>query len=171
VTYQYANLGSTELAGLDLNIEYYVAYLSHWTGYKASLSNQMSYMFFNRDESFPGTASKNTMGEWGSPYWKNKLSLDFKNDINMYEFVMRSIPGQNVSDSQTDRKISEMNEFDLNYSHTCSPKVSLGLGIKNLTDAVPPADKGGGIGGADIVNESLYDINGRRFFAAFSYGF
>jgi len=171
VTYQYANLGSTELAGLDLNIEYYVASLSHWTGYKASLSNEMSYMFFNRDESFPGTASKNTMGEWGSPYWKNRMSFSFKNDFDMYEFVMRSIPGQNVSDSQTDRKISDMNEFDLNYSHKYSPKVSLGLGIKNLTDAVPPADKGGGIGGADLVNESLYDINGRRFFAAFSYGF
>lgn len=171
VVYQYSNLASTDLSGLDLNMEYYLSGLSAWSGYKASLSEELSYMIYSRDESFPGTGSRNMIGDWGYPNFKNRASLSLRDDIDMFEIVLRSIPGQSVSDTEADRKISDMNEFDFNYSHKFGTKVSLGLGIKNLADSVPPADKGGGIGGADLVNESLYDINGRRFFAALSYGF
>lgn len=171
IEYSYSNLSSSELSGLDLNLDYYMARISEWAGYKTSFSNELSYMFYNRDESFPGTGSKNMIGDWGYPHFKNRASLSMRDDINMFEIVLRSIPGQSVADIEANRKISDLNEFDFNYSHKFEPKVSLGLGIKNLFDSVPPADKGGGIGGADVVNESLYDINGRRFFAAFSYGF
>lgn len=167
IDYKYANLASVEQAGVDFDIQYTLDSLGQSLGYRAQLINEFSYLFYYNDEGFPGVPSQNIIGDWGHPRWKNRASLRLKNDKLMWELVFRSLPAQHVQDISVDRKISEMNEWDLNFSYKLNVSSTVGAGVKNIADVVPPADRGGGIGGADDVNESLYDINGRRFFLSY----
>lgn len=166
ISYKKINLSSDELAGIDLNFEYS---LPQWmTGYTMSLENDFSYMLFDKYEGFPGAGKHNLMGNWGKPQWRNKMSFRVKNDISELKVSMRSIPAQNVEDRYTERKISDLNEWDVDYTRSLDPKCQFSVGIKNITNAAQPADIGGGYGGATTINESLYDINGRRFFVTYT---
>ncbi len=172
VDYKYANLAANEVAGADFNLEYNIPGFASDFGFVTVFNNDFSYMFYDHDEGFPGAGSRNVMGNFGKPYWKNKATLTFKNDIDNVDIVLRSIPGQNVQDENLNRKTSDLNEFDLNYFRKLNSKTQLGLGVKNIADAEQPADKGGGLANSvDTVQDSLYDINGRRFFMTYSQKF
>jgi outer membrane receptor protein involved in Fe transport len=69
------------------------------------------------------------------------------------------------------RKVSDQNEWDVNGSYKFNKETQLTAGIKNLLEAEQPADIGGGPGGSNEVNDSLYDINGRKFFFTYSQKF
>lgn len=84
---------------------------------------------------------------------------------------MRSIPGQNVQDHTVNRKVSDLNEFDASASYHINPKIEVAGGIKNLLNSRQPMDVGGGTGGANVTSNALYDINGRKFFVAYTQKF
>jgi outer membrane receptor for ferrienterochelin and colicin len=99
------------------------------------------------------------------------MTLSFRSDVTSYGITLRSIPGQNVQDRYINRKISDLNEFDVNGSYKFNKDMQLAAGIKNLFESEQPADIGGGAGGSNEVNDALYDINGRKFFITYSQKF
>lgn len=163
------NLQQEEISGADLNFE---AGLGHgvWD-HRLSLQNDFSYVIFYNREGFPGAGKRNVMGEWGYPEWRNNLSFNLKNDKTFYKLTLRSIPGQNVINREKSEKINDLNEFDFSVSYKISKTSQMTGGIKNLLNSDPPADKNGGSGGAAEVNDSLYDVNGRKAFVGYSQKF
>jgi iron complex outermembrane receptor protein len=163
------NLGENEIAGIDFNFETELPVtLKDMT---LQFTNEFSLILFDKYEGFPGAGKRDTIGEWGKPNWRNSATLSLKNDSSKINLTLRSLPGQNVSDRTIDRKISDLNEWDLSAAHTFAMKQQLSMGIKNLMDAKQPLDVGGGSGGANEINNSLYDVNGRKFFVSFSQKF
>ncbi len=160
------NLQEEEISGIDLNGEYQIS--PNIMGYSLSLENDFSYVVFDKLEGFPGAGKRDVVGEWGMPHWRNVASLSLKKENLMYLLSLRTIPGQNVQDRLIDRKISDLNEFDFSSAYKITKKIEISGGIKNIFDAKQPMDVGGGTGGANVVNDSLYDINGRKFYIAFT---
>ncbi len=163
------NLGSNEISGVDFNFELVLP--MKLFEMQTSLENSFSYVLFDRNQSFPGADFRNTVGEYGSPQWRNTATLSLKSDILSYGLTLRSIPGQNVQDRTIDRKISDLNEWDINGSYKISKNIQLAGGVKNLFDADQPLDINGNGPGDNDINDSLYDINGRKYFISFTQKF
>jgi len=159
------NLQEEEISGIDLNGEYQLS--PHFLSHVLTLEDDFSYILFDKLEGFPGAGKRNVVGEWGMPHWRNVVSLAMKGDKSTYRLSLRSIPGQNVQDRMIDRKISNLNEFDLSAAYKFSKNSELSAGVKNIMDAKQPMDVGGGTGGANEVNNSLYDINGRKIYVSY----
>lgn len=166
ISYKMLNLASEEISGLDFNLQYTLPQ-TLW-GSHLEFENDYSYKMFDKYEGFPGAGKTNIMGNWGKPYWKNMATFKIKNDISEFKISFRSLPGQNVYDRYVDRKISDSNEWDLFYSRFLDSKCQFSVGIKNIMNAAQPVDWGSDFGGANMINESLYDFNGRRFFATYT---
>lgn len=160
------NLQEEEISGIDLAADYELVN-SLW-GHRLNLQDDLSYLLFFNKEGFPGAGKRNVIGEWGFPGWRNSMTLGLKNNESSYNLTMRTIPGQNVIDREINEKIKMLNEFDLAASFKISKDSHLTAGVKNLLNSDQPADLNGGTGGAAEVNGDLYDINGRKFFVAFS---
>lgn len=163
------NLAEDEIAGLDFNLETELPIKI--SELPIQFTNEFSYILFDKYEGFPGAGKRDTIGEWGKPKWRNAATLSVKNDSTKINLTLRSLPMQNVSDRTVDRKISDLNEWDISSSHKLTNTIQISGGIKNIMDAKQPADIGGGPGGATVVNNSLYDVNGRKFFVSFSQKF
>lgn len=165
------NLQEEEISGVDVNAEFVLSQnvLSH----QLSFENDFSYILFNKLEGFPGAGKRDQIGEWEKPQWRNVAQMNLRNDKTSYTLAMRSIPGQNVNDFKVDRKVSDLTEFDLTAGYKYGKEgwlanAELKAGIKNILDAKQPLDIGSGDGGANIVSNALYDVNGRKLFLAFS---
>lgn len=163
------NLQEEELSGVDLNAE--VTLMNNFAGHLLSLENDFSCIVFDKLEGFPGAGKRDVVGEWEKPKWRNVLAVSMKNDITSYRLSMRSIPGQNVQDHNINRKVSDLNEYDASASYHINPKIEIAGGIKNILNSKQPMDVGGGTGGANVTSNSLYDINGRKFFASYTQKF
>ena len=169
ISFSDLNLSANEVSGIDIVT---AAELAKFENYVLIYDNNFAYKFMDRIEGFPGAGSSNSMGQWGKPYWKNNAKLTFKKDINSLAVTLRSIPGQNVQNSDVDRKISDLNEWDLEYNHKFSKKIEFTLGAKNIMNAAQPVDIGAGIfAESNEVNQELYDIDGTRYFINFSQKF
>ena len=163
------NLQEEEISGLDLNAE--VVVMESLLKHTLNLENDFSYIVYDKLEGFPGAGKRDVVGEWEKPKWRNVLALALKNDKTSYRLTMRSIPGQNVQDRNINRKVSELNEYDLSASYKLSKNSELAAGIKNILNSAQPMDVGGGTGGANVVSNSLYDVNGRKFFLSYNQKF
>lgn len=163
------NLQEEEISGIDLSAELVLS--GNFAHHLLSLENDLSYILYDRLEGFPGAGRRDTIGEWEKPQWRNVLSAVMKNDITSYRLSMRTIPGQNVQDRYVSRKVSDLNEFDASASYRLNTKIEVAGGIKNLLNSRQPMDVGGGTGGANVTSNSLYDINGRKFFVSYTQKF
>lgn len=163
------NLQEEEISGIDVNAE--VLLVRQLWAHELSLENDFSYIIYDKLEGFPGAGQRDTVGEWQKPHWRNVMSLALKNDATSYRVSMRSIPGQNVQDRTVNRKVSDLNEFDLSASYKVSAKIEIAGGIKNILNTKQPMDVGGGTGGSNVVSNDLYDINGRKIFVAYNQKF
>ncbi len=163
------NLQEEEISGIDLSAELILS--NNFAKHLLSLENDLSYILYDRLEGFPGAGRRDTIGEWEKPQWRNVLSAVMKNDITTYRFSMRTIPGQNVQDRYVSRKVSDLSEFDVSTSYRLNPKIEVAGGIKNILNSRQPMDVGGGTGGANVTSNSLYDINGRKFFVSYTQKF
>jgi outer membrane receptor protein involved in Fe transport len=163
------NLQDEEISGIDLNAE--VQLMSNLWQHELALENDFSYILYDKLEGFPGAGKRDTIGEWEKPHWRNVATLSLKNDITTYRLSMRSIPGQNVEDRTIDRKVSDMTEYDVSAAYKWTPKIEVAGGIKNILNSREPMDVGGGTGGANVVSNNLYDINGRKFFVSYNQKF
>ncbi len=163
------NLQEEEISGIDLNAEFLVSE-SLWK-HRLSVENDFSYIVYDKMEGFPGAGKRDVVGEWEKPKWRNVLGLALKNDRTSYRLTMRSIPGQNVQDRHINRKVSDLNEYDLSASYKLSKDSEIAGGIKNILNAAQPMDVGGGTGGANVVSNALYDVNGRKFFISYNQKF
>lgn len=169
VTAPNLNLQEEEISGLDVAGELELV-KSLW-GHRLGLEDDLSYLFSFNKEGFPGAGKRNVIGEWGFPGWRNSISLALKNDTSLYQITMRTIPSQNVIDSEKAEKIKALNEFDIAASYKFTKSSHLTAGVKNVLNTDQPADLNGGAGGAAVVNGDLYDINGRKFYVGYSQKF
>lgn len=163
------NLASEAITGIDMNAE--VIITNDFFGHELGFENDFSYIVSDIKETFPGLPTRDIVGEWGMPRWRNTASLNMKNDKITYGINMRSIPGQGLNDRFEDGKISDLNEFDVSVAYKFEKTSQLGGGIKNIMDAAQPVDKFGGTGGAAAINNDLYDVNGRKFYVSYSQKF
>lgn len=166
ITARNLNLQEEEISGVDFNTELVI--MENLLGHQFMLNNDFSYIVFDKFEGFPGAGKRNVVGEWGMPHWRNNATFSLRNDISTYGITWRSIPGQNVVDREIDKKIADLNEFDLSASYKLSKSDTFGAGVKNVFDSKQPNDPEGGTGGAPEVNASLYDVNGRKFYLTYS---
>lgn len=163
------NLQEEEISGIDLNAEFILS--NNFAQHLLTLENDFSYIVFDKLEGFPGAGKRDVVGEWEKPKWRNVLSAAMKNDFTTYRLSMRSIPGQNVQDHNINRKVSDLNEFDVSTSYRFNPKTEVAGGVKNILNSRQPMDVGGGTGGANVTSNALYDINGRKFFVSYTQKF
>ena len=169
VTAPNLNLQAEAITGIDFGLEMLIA--NNVFGHQFLFDNDYSYILSDMTQTFPGLDERNVVGEWGMPRWRNSANLTLKNDVTTYTLTMRSIPGQNINDNSVDKKISDLNEFDISANYKFSKVAQIGGGIKNIIDAKQPVDSFGGYGKQPILNNDLYDINGRKFFVSYSQKF
>lgn len=144
------NLSSLDQSGLDINLSY-----SFNTSFGAfRIADVHSFTFQVEQAGFPGVAKKDYLDDYGTPKWRNSLSLTYApNRKHAFSFIYNSLAGQkNVA---RNGRISSYGELEVSYS-TMLPwwkGTSLRAGIKNITGETPPWDPRGG---ASPFNESLY---------------
>ncbi|MCM2280339.1 MAG: TonB-dependent receptor [Bdellovibrionaceae bacterium] len=163
------NLSKLDIAGFDVNTE--------WTSgvrvldARLGVRDEFSYLFYYKNESFPGTGFEDEIGNWGQPQWRNNATLFVKGPKSEVYLTGKTIPGQKAVDEKSGKKISDYTEFDLGASYAIRPTSSISGGIRNVLGTERPSDPEGGSGGARAFNSGLYDPIGRSAFLTYRQSF
>lgn len=166
------NIATTELKGIDIQLEYGTEFGSSAFDVKFIATNLLNWkqaqILGEALEEFAGTASSSfdVLPEW-------KTTTSFSYAISGFDANLRwRYIDETTDTSYPDFKLDAVNYLDLTLGYAFSGNVMEGLrlrfGITNLTDEDPiiyPTDQ------QMNTDPSTYDVLGRRYFASATYSF
>lgn len=152
------NLAARQVSGLDFNLDMKLPSRSLGTFF---VGDEFSWLFWYKEEGFPGTGLNNTLDSRGQPRWRNSLKTGYSLGANEFTLTTRTIAGQKKSDPSQGR-LMHHSEHDVQYQWTHSSGSKIVLGAINVTARKPPLDDSNP---SQALDESLYDEIGRVFYA------
>ncbi len=160
ITAPMLNLSRQEISGLDFQAMFRLD-----MGLYFSVDH--SILFFFREEGFPGTGFRNSLGENGQPAWRNSFNVGYSKDKNNMNLLLRTV-GSHSKFVPEDGKLPAYTEIDLSYNREIFSKTTLTLGVQNLLSTIPPLDESNA---NSKLSTSLYNPRGQVIFAAIKQGF
>lgn len=154
------NLSAQEISGIDLSANYKLS--------DVRMGYTHSQVFWFMEEGFPGTGSRNKIGENGRPRWRGVTSLGYapgdKHDLSM---AISTIAGQ-AKAVASEGNLNNYSTVDLAYAYKSRNWGTISLGVRNVLGTKPPIDDSVP---ADKLNTELYDQLGRSFLVGYKKGF
>ncbi len=154
------NLASQDVSGIDLSAGYSFA--------QFRLSSSHSYLFFFREEGFPGAGMRDKLGENGKPEWRNATSLTFLPQDNQSITATAITLGSHKKAVESAGKLSNYTTVDLQYVYQTKRIGEFTLGVRNVLGTTPPLDDSSP---NEQLDAMLYDQIGRQFLAAYKINF
>ena len=173
------NFATFTVSGIDAQLNWRIAMdafgLSPEAGH-LTLNSTASYLRQYKVAGLLGSPTLNYAGSAGfggvgggisHPEWKVNTSLGYENDGFGATLVWRHISSQMHSDkvanaASTTPGIGAYNYLDLNAQFQVDERFTVGFGVTNLTDKIPPF-----ISAAPLTTDAAtYDVIGRTFFAS-----
>lgn len=173
------NFATFTVSGIDAQINWRIAMdafgLSPDAGH-ITINSSASYLRQYKVAGLLGSPTFNYAGTAGfggvgggisHPEWKVNTSLTYDNDDFSATFAWRHISRQIHSDllanaASTTPAVPAYNYLNLNAQFKIAERFTLGVGVSNLTDKLPPF-----ISAAPLTTDAAtYDVIGRTFFAS-----
>ncbi|GIU18154.1 TonB-dependent receptor [Shewanella sp. c952] len=162
------NLGETEREGIDANVA--ATFETGIGEFKLGLA-WSHYIKYTETSPEDGAlvVSHNKAGKWDNPDDRISFTTNyfFAEDHNLY-YKADYIDSQStnfVEDNGSTFEIDSVIYHTLTYTYDMPWNNTISLGVNNLTDEEPAFDYNGG------YEASLYDINGRSYWASFTQRF
>ena len=152
-----SNLGTSEDAGVDFNVNYRFRISEN----SIALAADYSQKLFSRGSAFPGADQEDTLYDRGQPRWRAALKTSVSNNGHTFGIRNNQIGDQNNS-AETGR-IDRYSTFDLQYSWDHPWDGTVAVGALNAFDEAFPRDDSERPGDDRRVVE-LYNPNGRVFY-------
>jgi iron complex outermembrane recepter protein len=176
-----ANIGFLEVSGVDTQADYKLPLPSmlELGGHAANLNLQAvaSWLFNRTTQSFSGAAPQDCAGFYGAgcssgtggfitPDFKVNMSAAYQSGLFSWRVVGRMIGGLDVYPGTAAfvKHVPPVWYVDTTFGVDLGEHVNLFAGIDNLANKQPPILSTTFVGDAN-VDVSLYDVQGRRFFA------
>ena len=176
-----ANIGFLEVSGVDTQADYKLQLPSmlELGGHAANLSLQAtaSWLFNRTTQSFSGAAPQDCAGFYGAgcssgtggfitPGFKANMSAGYQSGLFSWRVVGRMIGGLDVYPGTAAfvKHVPPVWYVDTTFGVDLGEHVNLFAGIDNLANKQPPVLSTTFVGDAN-VDVSLYDVQGRRYFA------
>ncbi|MBS0416155.1 MAG: TonB-dependent receptor [Proteobacteria bacterium] len=176
-----ANIGFLQVSGVDTQADYKLALpsLLELGGHAANLSLQAtaSWLFNRTTQSFAGAAPQDCAGFYGAgcssgtggfitPDFKVNMSAAYQSGLLSWRLVGRMIGGLDVYPGTAAfvKHVPPVWYVDTTFGVDLGEHVNLFAGIDNLANKQPPILGTTFVGDAN-VDVSLYDVQGRRYFA------
>jgi iron complex outermembrane receptor protein len=176
-----ANIGFLQVSGVDTQADYKLQLPSmlELGGHAANLNLQAlaSWLFQRTTQSFPGALPQDCAGFYGAgcssgtggfitPNLKVNMSAGYQSGLFSWRVVGRMIGGLDVYPGTAAfvKHVPPVWYVDTTFGVDLGDRVNLFAGIDNLADKQPPVLSTTFVGDAN-VDVSLYDVQGRRYFA------
>lgn len=146
------NLSKREVTGIDLSTNYRI--------WKVQIGEELSKLFYYKEEGFPGAGYANKLGDSGRPEWRNALTLGFiANDNHALTLTALTTPGQRKSKKEAG-ETKQYTTFDTQYNWKWTKNSTITAGIKNLAGSTPPLDETA----TSVLDTTIYDQIGRQYY-------
>ena len=147
---QLLNIASTQKSGIDLDWMSDMATVSLFNG-TPYFADHFSYIFFSKEEGFPGIGFTDGIGKFGLPQWRNVATLGWKNERHNFSLTAHTVAPFAKKSSELEN-LKRYTRLDLDYQFIMSEKTSFQFGWSNLLFSTPPIDEG------DKINKLDHDI-------------
>jgi iron complex outermembrane receptor protein len=129
------NLGTTKMSGIDFSLGY------NWMMGNVDLSAgvQGTYVLNYDFESVPGAGFNDVLNTIGFVHrFRTQSDLGVKYEGWKARLVWNYLNGYDNTTVAPIQKVSDYNTFDLSVSYDINDKLTVGVDVRNLTDANPP---------------------------------
>lgn len=173
----YLNAAATTTRGIEADFDYDMNLADYSLEGELKLNLFVNHLLELEDFEFqsrPDTVNVED-GEVGDPQWQARFSAVYNyNDLTLNwttRYIDRSArfdlsPDGDIEEDLKPGYVGSIITHDISANYNLFDNTSIGFGLRNLTDKLPPAyiSASGG-------NEAIYDAVGRRFFANVSVNF
>ncbi len=154
------NLSSQEISGLDFHF-----HTGSKSGFRMSMDH--AYLFFFKQEGFPGTGFQNFLGTNGLPSWRNNVNFGFDKGKQSTNLLFRTI-NSHLKSVPSEGKVKRYTEIDFVYNLSLAEKTTLTFGVQNVLGTIPPLDK---TNATSTLDTSLYNPRGQMAYVGFKQNF
>lgn len=168
------NVASQSTTGIDLDAQFKLPL----GGGNLVLREYLTRYVSQRNQAHPGDEWRSVIGIYGSPRWRNYVSLNLEQPDWELGLAMRSTGGFSDSDQplphpEGTREVGVYEEVDLTASYSGIKSLRLTGGIKNLLDHMPPFSEQNAKDGtySQMGFAEIYSARGRFYYLNFGYTF
>lgn len=160
-----SNISQTNVSGFDIGMgtDFRVPKIGVF-----NIQNTFSYTLKFEQSDFPTLPGEDKVGTAGFPRWKNNIMLGYMptDRLGIAANWNMTAKHQNLVESTGERP--QYTRMDAQVAYQILSKGTITVGAKNVFGEDPPMDRSNA---TDMLNTSLYDPIGRRFFASYKQRF